>query len=517
MYKKTVLIISVILLILILNSPVSLAEDIEWKSSVDSRTLSWGDSLNVGDFTIKAEDFTKDDLVYLSISKDGAVKADAPLRFADTLEYDDEIRVYVKKVDSDVDSWTGRMSEPEVEVQVFKRGIPKIKINIESDQSTYDPKKSSESTFEIEVQVENDGDAKAENVFLEIDVGNLELTDGTLVHSFSEIKKGESSETIKLKFKTPLFWENTDISLNFDARGHDIKGDKISAKNEKVIEIKEKWGISLSKMFTQEMYINEIASSSLVIRNTGLVTLDSIEVKDHIHDNFAIKENKSLETTVSLAPGDSIKLFEYRLIPDRPGDFTIPRATAIYVTPEDNEHEITSNRPECEIEGPYITVDKQVSDQAILLDNNVEVNLDIRNRGNKDASVTLEEQLPEGAVLVEGDLKFNDIIKKGSKSSLSYTLKFEHTGEFNIPSSQVHFVDLRGHSGTVESRTITISVQDEHVSVNENEDTDISDDTQVTKDDEYDNEDVDRVQPGFEVIISLFVIAIMYIMLNRRD
>ena len=98
MFKKSFILLLIIFSTLFIFSTQASAyttDDIEWKISVDSTSLGWGDEVTNSDYVIKAEDFTKDGYVYIKIFKDGVEKQHAPLTGGGTLIDDDEIKVYV--------------------------------------------------------------------------------------------------------------------------------------------------------------------------------------------------------------------------------------------------------------------------------------------------------------------------------------------------------------------------------------------------------------------------------------
>ena len=79
MFKKSFILLLVIFSIFGTQALAYTTDDIEWKTSVDSTSLGWGDEVTNSDYVIKAEDFTKDRYVYIKMFKDGVEKQHAPL------------------------------------------------------------------------------------------------------------------------------------------------------------------------------------------------------------------------------------------------------------------------------------------------------------------------------------------------------------------------------------------------------------------------------------------------------
>ena len=55
------------------------ADEVEWVEKQNDATLSWGTTITVDGYEIKAEDFNEDKMVFVSISKDGEKLKTAPL------------------------------------------------------------------------------------------------------------------------------------------------------------------------------------------------------------------------------------------------------------------------------------------------------------------------------------------------------------------------------------------------------------------------------------------------------
>ena len=202
MIRKSILLLLIIVFGFCTLSSAYDSDDIEWVSD-ESFTLHWGDSETNDDYVIKAEDFNEDGYVYVTISRDGQILKSAPLHVGNSVSAEDEIQVYVKTVETNIDTWTGNMDDPTAEVEIFRRCLPEFEITIENDgdDDSYDPKSiSSPSTITATITVENIGDAEAKNVDLTIDTGGLEIVEGKLKHYFTSLDKEEVTDPVTISF-----------------------------------------------------------------------------------------------------------------------------------------------------------------------------------------------------------------------------------------------------------------------------------------------------------------------------
>jgi hypothetical protein len=458
MLKKIQLALMFILIILAFFPASSAAAEYEWTSVVDSRTLYWGDSVTYKEYVIKADDFNEKGYVYLVLYKNGQLEEHAPLHVGGSIELEDEIRVFVKKVElgkkEGIKGWVYPM-EPRVTVQIFmaERKIPEIEITIKTDKDTYDPKKLSESTFTSKIIIQNKGNEDLRNVNVSVNIDSMKLLEGKLKHKYFEIPKG-ANESIEIKIETPLIWESESFIISSTVSGVDPEGNRYFSTNEKSINIEQMWELKLSKAVSKILYIDQKAYCALIIRNSGLVPLDSVQVFDTIPEKIA--DNSSgipYNSTLSLKPGETIKIIEYALIPDKPGIFLIPEASAYYRSPDGKEHRISSGEQECEVVGHYMVLKKSVNSERSVVSGEIIVTLNIENIGNVDASVTVEDKLPDNSILLQGEPSFKGVIKKGSSASLSYTILINEEGVVQFPPAKASSVDMKGYKGTFESNT----------------------------------------------------------------
>ncbi|HJH30488.1 MAG TPA: DUF11 domain-containing protein [Methanosarcinaceae archaeon] len=530
MFKKSIFLLLTIFFIFSTQALAYTTDDIEWKTSVDSTSLGWGDSVTNGDYVIKAEDFTTDEYVYIKIFKDGLEKQHAPLGAGGTLIDDDEIKVYVISVDPDIDPWTDSMVNPTASIIISRRGLPSFEITIETDESTYDPKDlSSPSKVTATITVKNNGHAEAKNVDLTINTGDLILNDGDLTHNYYSIEKGETTSPVTITMDVPLLWDKTSFSISANAKGYDIKGAEHTKTASKSVTIENKWKLIAIKTVTEEIYMTDTAYVLVSIRNAGICTLNSITVTDSVVDGLELKDSVTLKKTISLKAGESTEeLFEYSLKPLKPGSYTSPASVAEFTASNRKKYSVSSGTPATKVNGPYITLTKSVSSSNVTPGDEITVTVKVDNTGNRDASVTASDSLPSDVPLVSGDTGFQEVIKKSSSKSYSYVIRMDAAGDVKLPSATASFIDLEGYKGEKISNMPVISVVEP---VTETEPaTDGTGDTQPTSSEpaqtENDNNGQstatslpveEQKEPGFEALLSGLALASVYILFKRKN
>ncbi len=536
MFKKSFILLLIIFSIFSIFSTQASAyttDDIEWKSSVDSTSLGWGDEVTNGDYVISVEDFNEDGYVHITISKDGEIVKFAPLKNGGSLIVDDEIKVYIKQVYPNI-NWEGEMIDPTVSIQIYRRGLSGFEITIETDASTYDIKDvSSPSKVTATITVKNSGHAEAMNVDLTINTGELVLNDGDLTHHYYSIEKGATTDPVTIKMDVPYLWDETSFSISADVIGYDIKGGEHTKTASKSVTIEKKWALISTKTMTENIYMGETAYVLVNIRNAGVCDLNSITVTDSVVDGLELKDSITLKKTISLKAGESTaELFEYSLKPLKPGTYTSPASVAEFTASNGKKYSVSSGTPAVEVNGPHITLTKSVSSSNVIPGTEITVTVKVDNTGDRDASVTASDSLPTGVSLVSGDIGFQEVMKKSSSKSYSYVIRMDAAGDVKLPSATASFIDLEGYKGEKISNMPVVSVVDPVTEpVTEPEPTtEGTDDTQPASSEpaqaENDNNgqsssssspDEEQTEPGFEILLSGLALTSVYILFKRKN
>lgn len=443
-------------------------EDIEWIEKQDGTTLYWGDTVTVNGYDIKAEDFNDDNQVFISISKDGEKLKTFPLSVGMEVVYNDRIKVYAQEVDPNYETIekngkkfkTGNWN-PYAKLDILIKGEPKFDIEVETKKDTYDSKSTGDSAIDVSIKIKNEGDAKAENTILTIDTAGMEVLKGKTKYTFGQVLKDETLESVNLTLKAPKPWEDTDLNVTAKVTCEDVRDEKYEDIGFKVIKIEKKWGLVISKVITRNNHMGKPIRVSVNVRNEGLCDLDNIILKDSVAPETHLQKDMVLEKTLSLKSGElTEKVFEYTLIPDKPGEFTFPKATANFTLPNGQNGEASSNNSEnIKIYGPEISVTKTIDRQQLNSGDKLTVTITVRNAGNVGSSVTVTDTVPPEAKLISGETSFKQILESnGDSKTVSYILQMHKEGEIRLPACKASFIDLDEYSGEVISDTPVVYV-----------------------------------------------------------
>ncbi|ATU07914.1 BatD family protein [Methanohalophilus portucalensis] len=510
-------------------------DDVEWDKSIDSATLHWGDSVEDNGYTITAEDFQKDEHVYISISKNGQTLKHGALLVGDNLEYRDteegkDIRVHVNEVKVNIDDWTGNMEDPTAEIRTYNRGEPEFDISIETDRDEYDPRITSETEMEVTLKIKNDGSAKAEDVQLSIDPAGMDVVGGDLTETISSLEIDETTEEYKLTLNVPHLWEETDLDIVATVEGYDINGDLHENEEIETVTIAPKVELILTKSVSEELYMDETGRFSVSIRNNGLYHVSDITVEDGIFDHMELLDDVALNKKISLEAGETIKLFEYSMKPTKSGEFKAPATVASFKASNGEIYEYESNQPEIQIDGPVITVTQRTASSTIRPSDEVKVIVKVSNKGNKDASVNAVSEIPDDVTFVRGETSLDQVIPKGKSKSYNYIIRAGNEGNFTVPAVRASFIDMENYKGERVSNILQFNVtntstQDAATDESNEADSQTSggggDDNSIFSDDESnggsgETNENNKVQPGFGALMVIFVLAGIYVFGIKR-
>ncbi|MCM1986605.1 BatD family protein [Methanococcoides seepicolus] len=509
-------------------------DDVEWKSTTSS-TLNWGDTMTYGgdsnNYIIKAEDFTKDGYVHISLTRNNEIKDFSFLRVGQSFEFRDEeygqdIKVYVNTVTLNIDEWTGNMEKPTAGIQIYGRGHPAFDITITTDKEEYDPKTmSSPQEITATYSITNTGDAEGKDIELVIESGGMELADGKLKSETNTLKSGEVSEPMTVRFKVPQPWEETTMDLKAIVKAKDINNDLYENSESKSITIEPKVELILTKSMTKEIYMDETAHVLVSVRNSGICDINSVTIRNSIVEGVELRDSVTLEKTISLAPGETKEMFAYSLKPIQAGTFTAPESTASFIASNDKEYTFESDQPTLTINGPEIVLAQTLDRSNIRPGEEVKVTVTAKNKGNRDASTRVTStQFPEGATFISGDTSLDEVLTAGQSSSYTYISRMDEPGTFKLPPAAASFIDMEDFKGEKISNmpVITVEIPPE---TGDNEDTSDAESgletPGITSGNNNENaqtadENEEKVQPGFGSLFAIVAIAGVYL-LRRRN
>ncbi|MDQ1252027.1 MAG: hypothetical protein QG646_1142 [Euryarchaeota archaeon] len=491
--------------------------------------------------------------------------------YADWCQIDHELKVQL--TDITVDS----QETPHVQFKYFKRGNPRLDIDIKSDQSgngsqvngtTYFPEKERD----VKITVKNSGEAWIESIKLDVDLTDFDLVSSTENHSESSIRthgnylsaelgwlaKNEE-RAINFTIRSPSWSDvNSRLKLNpvnitavaagDDILGYEHKGNKTLSLNppdpdieatqtinpysyslEKINQARHNGSGSNSTSSFANSSGNEIIMSSWYIKGSevhGLKGYFSIRQTVHNLQGYYLKNlsfvfpsvpegliiakirgNENSYSNSGNSPDssrstDSAEVLEnantdpfngnllkslagmksnkadYILIPTHPGTYQLG---SFSVNTEYEGHNLskTSEAASLVVHGPQIVVNKSV---GALSGDVVDVNITVKNYGDRIATANLTDRVPEDARLVQDSINIsrngqpeNNSIPlrnwelKTSKEKnatsilmsfplrpneyydLKYSIQPGNLSNMDLPPAKVNFVDLNAYKGTVYS------------------------------------------------------------------
>ena len=460
MTKKIELIVLILVFIFSgLSTNVLASDDIEWVTEVDGTQLYWGDSTTFEGYVITAAGFQDEGIVLITISKDGEEVESGLFTTGMELEYDDKLKIYAEEVDpnyetKEIDGKEIKTSnwDPYVKLDILIPGKPEFDIDVDTDQDSYDSKLASDNRIEVTINVNNDGDAKAENAVLVIDTGGLEVISGKTKHTYSTVTKGETLDPITLTLQVPSPWEDTDFKITAKATYQDIKDEEYEDEGSKTITIKKKWGLVVSKSVTSLVHMGGQVYVAVTVRNEGICSIKNIELTDSLISGMKLKEDVDLNTTLSLDAGETAAdIFKYTLIPEKPGGFTFPKAVASFTLDNGDIETASSDSEETTVYGPNIILTKSLDKTNLEPGDELTVTLTVTNTGNVDAGVKVTDTIPEDVKFISGEKDFSGVLQSGGSKTSKYIVQMNNEGEIQLPPCNATFYDLEDYKGEINS------------------------------------------------------------------
>ena len=444
-------------------------DDLEWACG-SSKKLHLGETISNGNFTVEAYNFPRSGqnegrFVGIRLYENGIPVSDQTLVECDDYIYDEMIRITALEFSVPASDWTTDLPEELwAEIKIEPIGVPRFDVGFVTDTDEYF---TYSSHIEVDLTIQNTGDAEARDVAIYVDGDGLEVIGGTAHHQCSDLEKGRrvdgTIETtvfdpITLRFGVPSVIEDRIFDLTVEIECRDIKGVKYSYS--KSYPVKVSGMFKISKSINDNIYMDEIATVTVSLANDGARPINSIRVRDAIPPDFELIENSSLSWDPDLKAGER-RSFTYSLKPLQPSEegYVIPAAIAEWAEDGKN-YSARSDSPSITVHGPKIEVSKTVSPETINIGGIVAVTVEVANTGNVLASVDVTDSLPECAVLIDGVPHADAVLRAGENHVFSYTMQIDAdtAGSIELPPAVAYFVDTYEHKGTIVSENGSITV-----------------------------------------------------------
>ncbi len=459
-----------ILLIILLCTNIASAydeDDLEWACG-NSKELHLDETISNGNFTVEAYNFPRSDrnetrFVGIRLYKNGVPVSDQTLVEGEDYIYDDEIRITVIEFSVPSSDWaTGLPEELWAEVKMEPVGIPCFDVEFECDKDEY---LAYSSDIEVDITIQNTGDSEAHNVDIDVGAEGLRAIGGKAHHHSHNLEKGKrvdgetdtpALDPIILRFEAPSVIEDTVFNIAVNIECYDIRGVKYSYFESYPVKVLGMFKIS--KSINDNIYMDEIATVTISLRNDGTRPINSITVRDTLPSEFEPVENSSIVRELDLGAGEC-RSFTYQLKPVQPSEvgYVIPAAIAEW-TENGETYSAQSDSPSIVVYGPKIVVSKTVTPENIVEGEIATVIIEVANTGNVLASVDVADRLPTDTLLTDGVLGVDMVLRAGETQTFGYSMKMNTTGSIELPPAVAHFADTHDYDGIVVSENISIAV-----------------------------------------------------------
>lgn len=513
--KKTVLILLTFLIALVITPPIVAASDSEdpydipWESFA-TKKIAWGktQTVEVNNITyiIKAEDFDDDlNSAAISIAYGDEVKHDV-LYKDDSLEWgadwDAKLKVQLTSITTD------KYETPYANLKFYKEKFtfPELKIDISASSETVDGIKVSSGNYTpdekkvITIKIKNIGDARAEDVKLEVNIGDLVLkttpafkVKGSVLSKNIDYIENDTENKFEFSVYTPE-WDgitspyeiNYTIETSAWLEDEDYEDDYFVSDNItlsfiepelKAINDVTETEINMSAWYLPGNHWEDELEHIVVSRevyNIGFYPIDNLRVNNpSIPEDLMVTKIYEEEIFPYGPEDNTLYVHSFRLMPLKPGKYTIP---SFYANATFFEHNITDEAKEVKVvvHGPYIVLDKTIGS---IDENLYNVTLRVKNEGDRAAWASLQDSIPYEAGYIAGsaeqtiekiNLSLNEwvfemvpvedgynltlsgvFLPPNEEFEMSYKIYPENVEELDLPSARIDFVDRNDYRAYV--------------------------------------------------------------------
>ncbi|CAG0976412.1 MAG: hypothetical protein OIN86_07790 [Candidatus Methanoperedens sp.] len=469
--------IALIILLCVSISPASSFStgDIEWASAVTG-TLYKGNSLANGEYTVKAvelaspvqgyKNFNGDIVpetpvepsVLLDIYKNGVFVREIVMSLQSGAYIDPDYEVMISATGFTAKNsrdWVYEYYNPWASISISLRGKPKLELTLTTDKTAYTS--NSDQIITATITIKNSGDAFAENIDVNLVIGDLKLRGGDireLHHYYTRMNKGESQSFATLLL-VPGLIDQKSYNLSMNAKGNDLKGlDYNTATSLSITVSPAQNYFIMSKSVKDRMYLKNSAAVMITVSNGGIYDINNIHINDRMNENFDVKSDTPLQWDITLLkPGEdwrttySIKPLEASL-----SGFIIPLAVANF-TVNNKPYTASSQAITLVVNGPKIILNKTVSKPVINISERVTVTVTLKNVGDIGTRFELIDSLPDGVNLVEGSTSLSNWLDPNTVQGFSYNISMDTEGKFELPAAILNYtnVEYRGTTREVKS------------------------------------------------------------------
>jgi len=503
--KKTIYRFVLIMIILLIAFPISLAEqgvseksaDWGYAKSIDEQsiawveynnyTMNWGDRINInnwafGNFTIELTDLMKDGTGSKIIGALMTITGKDTKTQVAIGNGESQIAGFDKPFDQEMKisahingekTWNREILQPNVSVDIFLRDKPDI--NLSSAIYTENPEAipdanttdniNSNSLFYIQVSLNNLGNISLENPRLEINLSNFTIpkpeqdvqkngmvskyAGNSIIYDISDLN-ANSIRNLTIELMAPVTPMNETGNIPIILTGNDNKNvsytfrtsEQVTIKS--FIEINKDIGHYIDNAKPQVLYVGESFLTSLDIKNHGDRDI-KVNLTDSIPDTFEYTDNETKSLNWSLViPAGSSGTISYSIKPIKYKETVIlPKATAIFEFGGQN-YTIYSNEIEANLKGADVVLTKDITiNQQNQGFINTTITVIARNLGDQRVALRINDSLPDNSSLINGTNSTDNIfLDNGGTYSYSYEISIPLQEQIVLPPAIGYFSDV---------------------------------------------------------------------------
>lgn len=444
-------IISIIVFLFIIPA---LAEDIEWVDPQE-KTLRLAESITRDGFIIEATDFYDNSSLISVYDANHTLISKNVTRINDTMEINGRLNISIKNLKEKVgnigaslglnmavDQWV------RIETRVSGRPIPRVSISpIEERIKNRTVVKRSfipGSEISVNFSVKNDGKAVLKDTILKINSSLPLLVDDKLYYELFDIRGGNESGFITVRFRAPYVGDKKNYSILSEASGTDIFGKTYKAVDSIDIEVKPQLEkrLDIRKFVTEKVYMGDIAVVSLYIKNNESRKIENLTLEETLSSGL-MPINTNLSWNFSLEPLEQ-KSISYKIKPEKPGTYFFPPGSTRIEYQDGLEYDRKLNK--LIVNGPYVILSKSSNIENPARGDNVTITIEAKNVGNAVAIAKISDSIPVNNSLAAGNMSFSqvlrtEVLRAGNSTSFSYILNLKDNGRFILPPVKATVLD----------------------------------------------------------------------------
>ena len=412
--------------------------DIEWVDPQE-KTLGFAESFTRENFLIEASNFyensvlitvydnTKNEIIDRTIARKG-----------DSWNVTDNANITRMNFEiKDLKEIIGNVSANEglnvvvdqrVKIQTKLVGTPAPRLSIVPKERKFNNRTFVDRIFtpgseiSINFSIKNEGKATLRNVHLILDKNKNKseiefLFPGESLDRELPALKANNTNVINIRFRAPYVEKRRNFTISANVTGNDAFGRKYNATDSTYIIVRpfvEKV-IEIQKFIPEKIYMGDFVYVALYIKNNDWKKISGVNLIEDIPVGFEPLDEMWNLTNFTLN-GNENKLVMYKLRPKRPGIYNFPEKSSIVQWAEGIEYNTKSNK--VIVSGPYVELKKS----GIIEKDNIKINIDARNLGDRTAIVRFRDLIPNGTIVK------SLVIRPGNTVRFSYTINKSNLG-----------------------------------------------------------------------------------------